>query len=77
MKRQALLRINIHVLKHELRMPKDTEILAVHVDPRSPDIILLKVEHPSLLPVQQGLVLPEVQLIMHAPEVLKKESEFH
>ena len=49
----GILRLSREALREALLLPKGTEILEVHNDLNTSDI-LLKIEHPDLLPNKEG-----------------------
>lgn len=72
----AVIPLNMRLLERVLRLPSRAIIEAMSVDPRQPDVLLLRVTDATLPVVREGEVIPLVNLIMYGDDHEQRLSEY-
>jgi hypothetical protein len=72
-KRMAVVPFALELLAEIPRLPTGTIIESVNCDPYRPDLVYLRVSHPSLPPTRLGDILPRMSVIYRAD---RREGEF-
>jgi hypothetical protein len=62
-KHMGVVPVSLELMAEFLKMPPGTVIESINVDPYRPDLVYLRVQHPSLPPVRKGQILPRVNLV--------------